>query len=294
MNIKAWIGALRPKTLTAALVPILVASCYSYYLGSFSLDLSLYALFAAIFIQIATNLFNDAIDFKKGADEQRVGPQRITQSGEASYKTVMLIAILFLVLAVLSGIPLVMRGGIDIFYIGVFSLVFAYAYTGGPFPLAYLGIADIFVVLFFGIIAVGGLCFLHTGVWDLSYLFLGIQVGLLCNIMLAINNLRDYKTDRLVNKNTLVARFGERFGRVEVLLLFFVPFSFSIVWLTGSMYFTALLPFMALPFAVFVCYRFLKTEVGPGLNKYLGLGSLYYLVFGALLGIGMVLDYGGI
>lgn len=287
---KKWILAFRPKTLTAAIVPIMVASAYSYYLGKFEWWISIFAFLAASAIQIATNLFNDAIDFKKGADEKRVGPVRITQSGEASYHTVMKVAILFLGIAVLFGAPLVYIGGSDILYIGLFSLFFAYSYTGGPFPLAYLGIADVFVVLFFGVIAVAGLCFLQTGVWLKDYVYLGIQVGLLCNLMLAINNLRDYKTDREVNKKTLVARFGEKFGRSEVIFLYFVPFFFSFFWFLKAMYYSAFAVYLLFPLAIGICIGFLRTEVGSGLNKYLGLSSLYYLLFGCVLTASMVLD----
>lgn len=289
---KKWISAFRPKTLTAAIVPILVASAYSYYLNSFSLWISVFAFLAACSIQIATNLFNDAIDFKKGADEKRQGPVRITQSGSASYSKVMKLAGVFLFLACVFGAPLVYIGGTDIFVIGLLSLFFAYSYTGGPFPLAYLGIADLFVILFFGIIAVGGLCFLQTGNWEKEYLYLGIQVGLVCNLMLAINNLRDYKNDREVNKKTLVARFGEKFGRTEVIALYMLPFFFSLFWYFRAMHFTAFLVYLLFPVAVGICIGFLRTEHGPKLNKFLGISSLYYMLFGIVLSIGMVLDHG--
>lgn len=272
------------------MVPILVASSYSYLNGQFHIEISVLAFLCACCIQIATNLFNDAIDFKKGADAKRTGPVRITQSGEATYSGVMKMAIFFLVLAVAFGAPLVIRGGSDILLLGLLSLFFAYGYTGGPFPLAYLGIADVFVVLFFGIIAVGGLCYLHLGYWSLDYLVLGIQVGLLCNLMLAINNLRDFKTDREVGKNTLIARFGESFGRSEVLFLYFLPFSLSLYWFYKNYFYTAFIVFALFPIACLICYRFLKTQWGPALNRYLGISSLYYLVFGFVLSLGMYLD----
>ena len=290
MNWKAWISATRPKTLSAALAPVIVASAYSFNRGGFQLWISICALLACLAIQIACNLFNDAIDFKKGADKDRQGPTRITQSGEASYEKVMFVAKVFLGIAVLFGIPLVVQGGLPILGLGLFSLFFSYAYTGGPFPLAYLGIADFFVILFFGIISVGGLSYLHLAYFSPEFLILGLQVGLLCDIMLAVNNLRDFKTDKLVGKNTLVARFGEAFGKSQIVFLVLGPFLLNYIWFLKGMYYTALVNYILFFPGILYCFSLIRTEVGPKINKFLPLGSLYYLSFSIFLAIGMCAD----
>ncbi|HEY8272471.1 MAG TPA: UbiA family prenyltransferase, partial [Pseudobdellovibrionaceae bacterium] len=151
-RIKNWLIAFRPKTLTACVVPILVASALVKALHlSVDVEVVVLALFASFFIQIGTNLVNDAVDFKKGADtEKRMGPRRVTQSGLFSYKQVMLAAGLCFIFAVACGIPLVIKGGTAILVIGVLSVLMGYAYTMGPIPLAYFGLGDLFVILFFG------------------------------------------------------------------------------------------------------------------------------------------------
>lgn len=149
---KSWILALRPKTLTAAVVPVIVGSGVAalHPLG-WKPWISVFALLSACFIQIATNLFNDAIDFKKGADtNERLGPRRVTQSGMLSSRSVMMGGVIALVFAMGFGIPLVIRGGLPIVAIGLVSVLLAYAYTGGPYPLAYRGLGDLFVFIFLG------------------------------------------------------------------------------------------------------------------------------------------------
>ena len=140
--IKSWLIAFRLKTLTAAFVPIVVATSLVHFEGlNYSWSISGWALLSALFIQIATNLFNDAIDFKKGADtKERIGPKRVTQSGLIQQKTVYQVAGLFCFLSILCGIPLVIKGGIPIVILGLVSVLMAYLYTGGPYPLAYKGL----------------------------------------------------------------------------------------------------------------------------------------------------------
>ncbi|MFK8137741.1 MAG: 1,4-dihydroxy-2-naphthoate octaprenyltransferase [Bdellovibrionales bacterium] len=288
---KDWILATRPKTLTASIVPIVSASALSFYHGSFDAYISVLAFLSALMIQISCNLFNDVIDFEKGADtDERIGPQRITQSGKAGISTVRRVAFATCFIAVILAIPLVFVGGFPIVLVGLLSLLFAYAYTGGPFPLAYLGIADVFVVFFFGIVAVGGVFYLQTGTLHLDILLLGLQVGLLCNILLAINNFRDMHQDRKVNKNTLAARFGERFIKNEISLLFFVPFIMCFYWyLTGRLN-AALWVFVLFPASTYLCFKIIKSKPSPTLNKYLGLSSLFYLSFGMILSLALVFD----
>ncbi len=198
MMIKHWLFAFRFKTLTAAVVPIVVGTTLTMSLGYPTQTwITLCALLASLCIQIGTNLINDAMDFKKGADtHERIGPARITQSGKANFKSVMLLGVCFFLLALAFGIPLATKGGPPIVAIGLLSLLCGYAYTGGPYPLAYHGLGDLFVILFFGVIAVSGMTFLHTNEWHLEALVAGLQIGSLATILIAINNFRDSSGDR--------------------------------------------------------------------------------------------------
>jgi 1,4-dihydroxy-2-naphthoate octaprenyltransferase len=288
-GLKVWLLALRPKTLTAAVVPVVVATGLVHGEG-FSVVWwrSAFALLSAIFIQIGTNLFNDAIDFKKGADTHtRTGPRRVTQSGLLTEKQVMTGATCCFLIALLFGIPLVMVGGLPIVAIGVVSLALGYAYTGGPFPLAYLGLGDLFVVLFFGLIAVGGTYFLNTQLISPGALVAGLQVGCLATVLIAINNLRDAPQDRLVAKKTLAVRFGLRFSRVEIACLVGLPFVLQIYWVLHQRLWAGALPLLALPLAVSVLRGVFRHEPSPLFNRFLGLAAGLQLVFGFLLALGL-------
>ncbi|HPI40029.1 MAG TPA: 1,4-dihydroxy-2-naphthoate octaprenyltransferase, partial [Pseudobdellovibrionaceae bacterium] len=197
VKLRSIISAFRPKTLSASLVPCLAGTSLCWFEGfNPSWSVFLYALLSAMSIQVGTNLVNDAMDFKKGADtEDRIGPSRITQQGILTYKQVLTLAGFFFFLAVLLGLPLVLLGGWVIVAVGVFSILMGYAYTSGPYPLAYVGLGDLFVIFFFGIVAVMGIHYLH---WGEDYpgillppLILGLQVGFLSTVLIAINNLRD-------------------------------------------------------------------------------------------------------
>ena len=289
---KSIILALRPKTLTAALIPILVGSGVAYSQQGFIFwDVVLFSLLSALSIQIATNLFNDAIDFKKGADDHhRIGPQRVTQSGLLSAKQVYFFAGIFLLIALCFGIPLVIRGGWVIVSIGIVSMLLAYGYTGGPLPLAYKGLGDFFVILFFCIIAVGGVYYLHTLNYHLGAFVSGIQVGVLATVLIAINNLRDVNQDRLANKKTLAVRFGEIFVKWEIVLLLLSSFFLGIYWIFKGKMFAAILPLVLIPTVRKLIKEVVKESPGPIYNEYLAQAALIHLVFGLQLTLGLVLN----
>ncbi len=290
-NLKSWILAARPKTLTAALAPIVVASCLAkVQTGQMSWWVVTLTLLASLFIQIGTNLVNDAVDFKKGADtEKRIGPQRVTQSGIFKASEVLVMATFFFALAVVCGIPLVLMGGWPIVVIGLISVIMGYAYTAGPFPLAYRGLGDLFVILFFGLIAVGGVYYLHTGDWNADALMAGLQVGLHCTVLIAINNLRDREGDLTVGKMTLAARFGKTFGRFEIAFLALSPFVLGIYWGAQEMWSALVIPILILPLAFKIVQLIFKTEPSPLYNRFLGMGAGLHLVFSILLSIGFFL-----
>lgn len=287
-SIKRIILAFRPKTLTAAFVPCFSATalCIALKINP-DWKIFVYAIAAAFFIQIGTNLVNDAIDFKKGADtEKRMGPQRITQAGILLPKTVMLLASLFFLFALLLGIPLVIHGGPPILWIGIISVLMGYAYTAGPFPLAYLGLGDLFVIIFFGIIAVMGMFFLHTSQWSFDAFILGLQTGFHATVLIAINNLRDMDTDKLVNKKTLPVRFGKVFARCEIATMTLLPFFLNVYWLAKDFYLPVLLSLLTLPLAFIIIKNVLKTEPSEKYNLFLAQSASLHLFFGLLLSLG--------
>ena len=275
---KSWILAARPKTLSAAVVPVLVGTALARFINwpAFAC-----ALLGAILIQIGTNLVNDALDFKRGADTaERLGPLRVTQAGLLSAKAVMTGAIVCFAIAALCGIPLIMRAGWPLLAIGVTSIVAAYAYTGGPYPLAYHGLGELFVMIFFGFVAVGGSYYVQTLTFDIRSLIAGFAVGCLAVALLAINNLRDVQSDRVSNKKTLAVRFGEAFGRYEIAACVILPF-IAIAML--SIY-----PLIALPIAIVLLRRVWRSK-GAELNRCLAMAGGLQWAFGILCVIGLVL-----
>lgn len=291
-SIKNWLLAFRPKTLTACLVPIVVSTALVKAMQlSIDIDVVVLALLASFFIQIGTNLVNDAADFKKGADtEKRMGPRRVTQSGLFTYRQVLSGAAICFLLALACGIPLVLMGGLPILIIGFFSILMGYAYTMGPWPLAYVGLGDLFVILFFGLVAVQGVFFLHTQQWTPQAFWLGLQIGFHATVLIAINNLRDVEGDRQVNKKTLAVRLGKNFSRYEISFLALAPFIMNFYWWSLGFRLTALLPFLALPLALVVIKNVFKTEPSSVFNKFLGQSALLHLVFGLLLSLGFFLE----
>lgn len=236
------------------------------------------ALLGAVLIQIATNLINDAIDFKKGADTaERLGPVRVTAAGLIKPETVMRAAIVCLFLAALCGVPLILRGGWPLLVIGLASIAMAYAYTGGPYPLAYHGLGELFVLVFFGLIAVGGTYFVLTLRWTREALLAGLAAGSLATVLIVINNLRDIESDRRSNKRTLAARFGERFARGEMVVFALLPFA-AVAWMQP-------VTLLALPLAIALIVRVWRSR-GAELNRCLAMAGGLQWVFGLLFVIG--------
>jgi len=214
--IKHWLQASRPLTLSASIAPISIACLYAIKNGFFNSSWASVVLLTAVLIQVGTNFVNDYADFEKGADNaKRKGPKRMVQAGLISVKQMKIAAALVFFLAFLLGLFLVYHAGIAILVIGLISMLLGYMYTAGPFPLAYLGLADLIVLLFFGPIATAGTAFVLNGQWHLDLVVTGLGVGCISAALLAINNLRDCDEDKLSNKKTLVVRFGKHFGRFE-------------------------------------------------------------------------------
>jgi len=288
-----WLLAARPKTLTASLSPVLLGTglAAGFSPAPVPLHLAALALASALCIQVGTNLVNDAQDFEKGADTaERLGPTRVTQSGLLRGRHVMLGAGAFFLVATLLGIPLVIAGGIPILVIGALSVVAGYAYTAGPFPLAYLGLGEVFVMLFFGVAAVKGMAYVLTGhgLWPWAEVA-ALQVGLQSSALLAVNNCRDIEGDRRVGKRTLAARFGLRFARIEIAALVAVPYLLGPAWVAGGRPWAALLPLATLPLAVRLVRGVWSEPPSVRFNVFLAQTALLQLLFCALAAAGLAL-----
>jgi 1,4-dihydroxy-2-naphthoate octaprenyltransferase len=284
-----WLLAARPKTLGAAIAPVLVGSVLGWKLsGEFCIWLMLATLGSCICLQIATNLFNDAVDGMKGSDtKERLGPVRITASGMMPAKTVLWVAVGVLAVATLLSVPLYIYRGWPIIAIGIPSLWFCYGYTGGPIPLAYRGLGELFVVLFFGLIAVTGSAFVQSGQWHFEAIIAGLQVGMLSTVLIAINNLRDIAEDTKSGKRTLAVRFGQRFARIEIFTLLGVAQVLCFYWLEKLGWFWAyLLPAFSMPVGLLVVVGLCLWEPSIRYNKLLAAAGMHLILFSILLSIG--------
>jgi 1,4-dihydroxy-2-naphthoate polyprenyltransferase len=280
-TLRACLLAARPKTLPAAIVPVWAGCVLAWKLsGSFNLPLAVWTLLGAIFIQIATNFFNDAIDSAKGADtKRRLGPMRVTASGLLRPRTVMLIAAGFLLLALVCGVFLYQARGWPIVLIGLPSLFLAYGYTGGPFPLAYRGMGELFVIAFFGLVAVTGTVFVQTGGWPREALLLGTQVGLLSAVLISINNFRDREEDASTGKHTLAVRCGPKVAAAVIWLEIKLAAFAGIAWwaLGQPSLMAASLPVFLL--GMRIIWGVLTFPPGPAFNRLLALGGLQLVLF---------------
>jgi 1,4-dihydroxy-2-naphthoate polyprenyltransferase len=281
---RVWLLAARPKTLSAAVVPVLIGT--ALVPPPIRWTMFACALIGALFIQIGTNLVNDALDFRKGADAgERLGPTRVTQAGLLSAGAVMRAALICFVLAAVCGVPLIVRGGWPLAAIGVASIVTAYAYTGGPYPLAYNGLGEPFVLLFFGFVAVGGSYYVQTLRIDRAVIAAGFAAGSLACVLLVINNLRDVDGDRISNKRTMAVRFGEGFARFEVVFFAVAPFLAVMFVAQWRRHDWMLLPLALFPMALSLITRTNRSS-GRDLNRCLALAGAMQWLFGILFVIG--------
>jgi 1,4-dihydroxy-2-naphthoate octaprenyltransferase len=294
VGLGVWLQAIRPKTLSAGAVPVIIGTGLAYGRGTGKLLPAVAALSGALLIQIGTNLANDYYDFKRGADtSERLGPVRVTQSGLIAPAAVLAGASLSFAAAFVVGLYLVAVGGWPIAALGVLSLLSGFAYTGGPAPLAYLGLGDLFVLAFFGFGAVGGTYFVQAGNLTPAVGWASVAAGALGTAILAVNNLRDAATDAKAGKRTLVVRWGARAGKLEYCAMLAAAFSApAVLWLTGSSRSWVLLSWLSAPLALPPLFRVLSQQ-GAALNPALGGTARLQLVFGILFALGLYLSGGG-
>jgi 1,4-dihydroxy-2-naphthoate polyprenyltransferase len=280
-NIQDWVLASRLRTLPAAIAPVLLG--WSICENKHALA-ALAALFGAILIQIATNFANDYFDFVNGADtEDRIGPTRATQAGLIKPHQMKWAFILTFALTLPIIGYLTIRGGMPVVWIGITSIASGILYTGGPKPLGYMGLGDVFVFIFFGPIAVAGTDYVQSLTWSTNGILLGAACGLLSTAILVVNNLRDRETDAVVGKNTLAVRFGQTFARIEYTLCFILTLGIIVYFgLQRSWTFIALLALVpSIPLQ-----RSMWTESGRALDPNLGKTAKILVLFSILFSIG--------
>jgi 1,4-dihydroxy-2-naphthoate octaprenyltransferase len=287
--VATWIRAARPATLTAALVPVMVGTAVAHATGGARWDTALAALLGACAIQIGTNFANDVFDAEKGADtEARLGPVRAVAAGLLSARAMRLAMIAAFAAATLFGSYLVWTSGWPIVVIGALSIASGIAYTGGPYPLGYNGLGDVFVMIFFGFVAVLGTVVVQTGELPPLGWAAAVPVGAIATAILVVNNVRDRATDVHAGKRTLIVRFGRRFGELEyaglLALAYVVPIALAV--LRGSAWIA--LPLASAPIAVALVRRLLREEGAP-LNATLAGTAKLLLLHGVLFSIGLAL-----
>ena len=285
-----WIIAARLKTLTAAISPVILGTALSYHDGKFHPFIFLMTLLAAILIQIGANFANDFYDFQKGTDrDDRLGPMRATQSGLITPEEMKTAMWLIFALAIGVGFYLAYVGGWPIVVIGLASILAGIAYTGGPYPLGYHGWGDVFVFIFFGLIAVPGTYYLQNGSFTNTALGLGAALGMLSTAILVVNNIRDMETDIVTGKKTLAVRLGKSFSQIEFSILVTIPFITPLcMWWNTKDNMSLLITLFALPIAVHLIFQ-LISKSGRELNKVLAGTARFLFIFTILFSFGLIL-----
>jgi len=290
-GISVWILAMRPKTLWAAVSPVIVGLALAKADGYFYLPTALATLFGAVMIQIGTNFANDYYDFVTGADGcERKGPLRVTQSGLIKAWAVRYAFIASFALAALAGIYLIKYAGMPILIIGVLSIAAGILYTGGPLPFGYIGLGDIFVLIFFGFVAVGGTYFVQTDMINPVVLIAGAAPGLIAMAILAVNNLRDRTTDIIAGKKTLAVLFGSTFVRWEyagaLIIAIVIP---VILCVMTRGHYISLISMLIILLIIAPVKVVFGTEDGPPLNKVLAQTGQVLLIHSVLFSIGWLI-----
>ncbi len=287
---QAWLLAIRPKTLPAATSGVIAGTAVAFADGGFRLLPALALMLAALLLQIGANVTNDYFDFYKGADtKERLGPLRVTQAGLLPPGEVVAGMVVIFGLAALLGVYLIIVSGWPILLIGVLAILAALAYTGGPFPLGYHGLGELFVFLFFGLAAVCGTYYAQTLRLSFSAVLASLPIGLLTMNILAVNNLRDIETDRASGKHTLAVRIGEK-GTVREYGIF-LALAYLVVLggaISGAITPSVMLTWISVPLA-FDLFGQVSNLRGRPLNKTLALTGQLDLLFSALYSLGLVL-----
>lgn len=288
---QAWVLAARPKTLPAALSPVIVGTALAFADGALAWLPALAAALGALLLQILSNFANDYSDFFRGADTpDRLGPVRVTSAGLISPADLRKGIVAVIAAAGIVGLYLIWVGGWPILMIGVAAIVAALAYTGGPFPFGYYGLGELFVFLFFGIAAVCGAYYVQTLTLTPAVVTASLAVGALVTAILVVNNYRDIDTDRRAGKRTLAVRLGRRGARIEyaalLLFAFLVPL---VMWALENAGPWVLITWLTAPLAVRLVRTVNTATDGPALNRALAGTARLGMIFSLLLAAGIVL-----
>jgi 1,4-dihydroxy-2-naphthoate octaprenyltransferase len=292
--VRIWLMAARPRTLPAAVAPVLVGTALAATEDQFHWLRFVAAMLGALFIQVGTNLSNDYSDARRGADtEDRLGPVRVTAGGLVPPRRVLVATYVAFGLAVLAGAYLIATAGWELLLVGAASILAGVLYTGGPRPYGYEGLGEVFVFLFFGVVAVSGSYFAQTERMEWEALALSVPVGLLAAGILVVNNVRDLETDRRAGKRTLAVRMGRDRTRNLYAAMVYLAFLFAQVpWIAGSSELSPwlLLVLLAVPLAAPVVRAVRSRTDGPSLNGALARTGVLQLVFCGLLSAGILLS----
>ncbi|MDA0986169.1 MAG: 1,4-dihydroxy-2-naphthoate polyprenyltransferase [Bacteroidetes bacterium] len=283
-KINIWITAARPKTLLAAVVPVLVGSSVAFQQKMFKPQLAIVALICSLLIQIGTNFVNDLFDFIKGADNKnRVGPKRIMLEGLVTINEMKLAIKIVFGVCFLLGLFLVYSSGWIILLIGIISIIAGIIYTAGPLPLAYNGLGDVAVFIFFGFVATVGSYYLQTLQINYFIFLCSVPVGALITNILVVNNYRDREQDKSVGKKTLAVILGDKLTRLEYILLFVMAYFVPIIlFLFYKINATILLPLATIPLAIkliLMIYRLRGSDLNATLEQTAKLSAIYGLLF---------------
>ena len=287
---RSWILAARPKTLPAAVVPVLLGTAVAISDNKFQPLAAFIALICSVLIQVGTNFVNDLYDYLKGSDKKdRVGPARVLASGLISVKEMKLGIFLCFGFTFFLGLYLVYLGGMIILLIGILSIFFGYAYTAGPYPLSYNGLGDVFVFVFFGFVGTIGTYYVQA--LDVSWVavLVSIPAGALITNILVVNNYRDIEEDRVNNKKTLAVLFGKRYSRFQYYSSLIISYAVPIIiYFNYKQSILILLPLITLPLALRLV-KMMLTYKGNQLNETLALTAKFSALFAILLSIGIAL-----
>jgi 1,4-dihydroxy-2-naphthoate octaprenyltransferase len=291
-GIRIWLMAARVRTLPAAIAPVLVGTALAGYLHVFHPLRFVAALIGAMFIQIGTNLSNDYSDARRGADtEDRLGPVRVTAGGLVPPRQVLIATYLTFGVAVLAGVYLVVVAGWQLLVVGAASILAGVLYTGGPTPYGYEGLGEVFVFLFFGIVAVAGSFFVQVKHLDWEAFALAVPVGLIAAGLLVVNNTRDIETDRRAGKRTLAVRIGRaRTRRLFAAMIYVAYLLTPVTWVFGPLEPWLFLPWLTLPLAARVVRTVRTRTDGASLNQTLARTGQLQLIFCVLLSAGLLLS----
>lgn len=286
---KTWLLAIRPRTLPAAAAGVVMGAALAWHDGYFRLDATLVCLCTALLLQIGSNLANDVFDFERGTDTaERLGPTRVTQAGMLTPKQVKAGMLVVFGCSAVLGLYLAWLGGWVIILLGAAAIISAIAYTGGPFPLGYYGLGDLFVFLFFGLAAVAGTYYIQASSVSSAAWWMSISPGLLITAILVVNNLRDIDNDRKAGKHTLAVRLGEQGTKLQYISCMVVAYLvlIPVTW-AGMIPWSALTAYLSLPLAA-QATKVVLTQTGRPLNMALAKTGQTALVFSLLFWMGLL------